>query len=319
MSFGDHRILKGCRLFIGRVFSFLPGQSLDFVPSGIILFFSIIFLLAMSVPNTAHATPFTDFVVYPYETPEQGEVSIGTWQTLLLPSKSGENLFNHSQYNSNMLFSTYVFEFGVTDWWTLGTYEDFVSGASQSYSYYQTRAITSRIRFPRIPDFIDPAIQIEYWAPTPGAVTPSYLDLILIGEKKIGRFVLDINTSFFFETASPGGGGNSLPPDFEYSSGLYYLLADNVNFGVEAFGATGPITNMYGMGGAAIDLVQQHYIFQSWNFAIGDHIDWNIGVGTGLTASSAPLAIKTIFEYHFKPFDFGEKEGEEYKEEQNIH
>ncbi len=267
----------------------------------------------------ARANSFNDFILYPYETPEQGEVSIGTWQSLLLPSKSGETVFGNSQVNANLLWSTYVLEFGVTDWWTLGTYVDFLSGASQTYSYYQTRAITSRFRFPRIPDFIDPAVQIEYWIPAEGAASPSLLDVILIGEKRLGRFVVDVNASLYFETANPGGATESLPPEFGYAAGLYYLLAENVNFGVEAFGETGPITNMYGMGGTALDQVQQHYIFQSWNFAIGEHIDWNIGVGTGLTEVSAPFVVKTIFEYHFKPLDFGEKEGEHYKEIQNIH
>ncbi|MHB1285092.1 MAG: hypothetical protein ACYCYP_00790 [Leptospirales bacterium] len=272
-------------------------------------------LLSGFVAIPANADPFTDFIIYPYDTPEQGEVSIGTWQTVLLPSQSGENLFSKSQRNANILFSTYSFEFGVTDWWTLGTYVDFVSGAGQTYSYYQTRAITSRIRFPKIPDFIDPAIQIEYWAPAPGTNVPSFFDFILIGEKRIGRFVLDINASFLFEP-DVSGSPVSLPPDFEYSSGLYYLLAENVNFGIEAFGATGPVTGMYGLGGTAIAEVQQQYIFQSWNVAIGNHIDWNFGVGTGLTASSAPLAIKTIFEYHFMPFGSRESQSQE---EQNIH
>lgn len=311
MSFGDQCILKGCRLRLGRVPSLLSDRFLRSV--------LLLSLLLVLVPKTVCATPFTDFIIYPYETPEQGEVSIGTWQTLLLPSKSGENLFSSPQYNANILFSTYVFEFGVTDWWTLGTYVDFVSGASQTYSYYQTRAITSRIRFPKIPDFIDPAIQIEYWAPTAGSTVPSFFDFILIGEKRVGRFVFDINTSFMFEPENLGGSVVSIPPEFAYASGLYYLLADNVNFGIEAFGETGPVTNMYGMGGTAIDQIQQHYIFQSWNFAIGDHVDWNIGIGTGLSPSSAPLAIKTIFEYHFKPFGSGEEEGNQYKEEQNIH
>ena len=283
------------------------------------LFVSFVFLFLFLVPQKSHATSFNDFIIYPYETPEQGEISLGTWQSVLLPSKSGEAAFNHSEYNQDILFSTYVLEFGVTDWWTLGTYVDFMSGAGQGYSYLQTRAITSRIRFPRIPDFIDPAIQIEYWVPTGAANNPSFLDLILIGEKKVGRIVFDINTSFFFETENPGGAAEGIPPDMEYAGGLYYLLADNVNFGVEAFGALGPVTAMLPFGGPAGSAnIQQNYIFQSWNFAIGDHIDWNVGVGTGLTQASAPFVFKTIFEYHFKPFG-SQEEGEQYKEEQNIH
>lgn len=282
------------------------------------LFLALVSALIMGVVS-ARANSFRDFIIYPYETPEQGEVSFGTWQSLLLPSKSGETVFGNSQLNANILWSTYVFEFGVTDWWTLGTYVDFLAGASQTYSYFQTRAITSRFKFPRIPDFIDPAIQVEYWTPAEGAQNPSFLDLILIGEKRLGRFVVDLNAELFFETANPGGATESLPPEFGYAAGLYYLLAENVNFGVEAFGETGPITNMYGMGGTALDQVQQHYILQSWNFAIGEHVDWNIGIGTGLTEVSAPFVVKTILEYHFKPLDFGEQEGEHYKEIQNIH
>ena len=154
-----------------------------FLPVSLFLFFWLVLF-----SQESHASSFEDFIIYPYETPEQGEVSLGTWQSVLLPSKSGEAAFNHSEYNRDLLFSTYVLEFGVTDWWTLGTYVDFMSGAGQAYSYLQTRAITSRIRFPRIPDFIDPAIQIEYWVPTGAANNPSFLDLILIGEKKIGPF-----------------------------------------------------------------------------------------------------------------------------------
>lgn len=214
-------------------------------------------------------------------------------------------------------FSTYLLEFGVTDWLTFGTYEDFLAGAGQTYSYYQTRAITTRIRFPKIPDFIDPAMQIEYWLPAAGANEESLLDVILIGEKKIGNFILDINMSYLFETANPSGPTASLPPDFGYAAGLYYLLADWVNTGIEAFGDQGSINNMLPLGGNG-QVTQQDYVFSSWNFAIGENIDWNIGIGAGLTANSAPFAIKTIFEYHFNPFKT-EHESEKDTEERDIH
>ena len=279
--------------------------------SGMTVFFSF-------SASPVFADPFRDFIIYPYETPEQGEISLGTWQTLLLPNKTADTIYGKNIRDANLLFATYVLEFGVTDWWTLGTYVDFVSGAGQAYSYLQTRAITTRLRFPRIPDFIDPAVQIEYWAPGGGTGMQSFLDIILIGEKKLGRFILDINGSFMFAT---DGSEPNFPPEFAYSAGLYYLIADNVNAGIEAFGDDGVISNMGPLGGPAslYQAMQQQFIFQSWNFAIGEHVDWNIGVGTGLTAVSAPFAIKTIFEYHFKPFDFEEKEGKRYEEEQNIH
>ena len=296
-----------------------PGR---FRPSLFPWSFFLVFLIALNVfaigPSVAQADPFRDFIIYPYETPEQGEISVGTWQTLLLPNKVSESIYGKNIRNANLLFSTYVFEFGVTDWWTLGTYVDFVAGAGQAYSYIQTRAITTRLRFPRIPDFLDPAVQIEYWAPGGGTGMQSLLDIILIAEKKIGRFIIDINPSFFFAT---DGSEPNFPPEFSYSAGIYYLLAENVNAGIEAFGETGQINNMDALGGPSslYAAMQQQFIFQSWNFAIGEHIDWNIGVGTGLTPVSSPFAIKTIFEYHFKPFNFEEKEGKRYEEEQNIH
>ena len=248
--------------------------------------------LPLVSPSIAHADPFRDFILYPYETPEQGEISVGTWQTLLLPNKVTESLYGQNLRNSNLLFSTYVFEFGVTDWWTLGAYVDFLAGGAQPYSYLQTRAITTRMRFPRIPDFIDPAVQIEYWAPGGGTGMQSFLNIILIAEKKIGRFIIDLNPSFFFAT---DGSEPNFPPEFAYSAGVYYILAENVNAGIEAFGDTGTINNMGPLGGASplYAEMQQQFIFQSWNFAIGEHIDWNVGIGTGLTPVSAPFAIKT--------------------------
>ena len=284
-------------------------------------FFILLLVLSGAVflsPGKASADAFRDFIVYPYETPEQGEITFGTWQTLLLPESVTDTLYGRNVRNSSLLYSTYVLEFGVTDWWTLGTYVDFAAGAGQTYSYLQTRAITTRLRLPRIPDFIDPAVQIEYWAPGGGTTMQSFLDIILIAEKKIGRFIIDINPTFFFPT---DGSEPNFPPEFAYAAGLYYLIADNVNAGIEAFGETGAINNMEPLGGppSLYANMQQQYIFQSWNFAIGEHIDWNIGVGAGLTPVSAPFAIKTIFEFHFKPLDFNEKEGKRYEEEQNIH
>ncbi len=285
--------------------------------AGLLAFSGITVCFSLSA-SSVFADPFRDFIIYPYETPEQGEISVGTWQTLLLPNKTADTIYGKNIRNADLLFATYVLEFGVTDWWTLGTYVDFVSGAGQAYSYLQTRAITTRLRFPRIPDFIDPAVQIEYWAPGGGTGMQSFLDIILIAEKKIDRFILDLNGSFMFAT---DGSEPNFPPEFSYAAGLYYLIADNVNAGIEAFGDDGVISNMGPLGGPAslYQAMQQQFIFQSWNFAIGEHVDWNIGVGTGLTAVSAPFAIKTIFEYHFKPFDFEEKEGNRYEEEQNIH
>ncbi len=300
----------------GRGFFRAPQSFFAFLAC-VLTFSGFFFAFALSPPK-AFADPFRDFIIYPYETPEQGEISLGTWQTVLLPNKTAESIYGANIRNADLLFSTYVLEFGVTDWWTLGTYVDFVAGGGQTYSYLQTRAITTRLRLPRIPDFIDPAVQIEYWAPGGGTGMQSFLDIILIAEKKIDRFILDINGSFMFAT---DGSEPNFPPEFSYSAGLYYLLADNVNAGIEAFGEEGTISNMDPLGGPPSQYVamQQQFIFQSWNFAIGDHIDWNIGVGTGLTPVSSPFAIKTIFEYHFKPFDFEEKEGEKYKEEQNVH
>jgi hypothetical protein len=296
----------------------LPPDAAQKVLFSFLLFFLVLISFGGLRPEAACADPFRDFIIYPYETPEQGEISLGTWQTVLLPNKTAESVYGANIRNADLLFSTYVVEFGVTDWWTLGTYVDFIAGGGQTYSYLQTRAITTRLRLPRIPDFIDPAVQIEYWAPGGGTGMQSFLDIILIAEKKVDRFIFDVNGSFMFAT---DGSEPNYPPEFSYSAGLYYLLADNVNAGIEAFGEDGSINNMGPLGGPPSQYLamQQQFIFQSWNFAIGDHIDWNIGVGTGLTPVSSPFAVKTIFEYHFKPFDFGEKEGEKYKEEQNVH
>ncbi|KGA93976.1 hypothetical protein LptCag_0602 [Leptospirillum ferriphilum] len=275
------------------------------ISSSVRIFFSIVSLLFYSVfltPSESFADPFRDFILYSYQTPEQGEVSVGTWQTLLLPNKTTDTLYGKNIRNANLLFSTYVLEFGVTDWWTMGAYIDFSAGAEQTYSYLQTRAITTRLRFPKIPDFVDPAVQIEYWVPGGGTGMQSFLDIILIAEKKIGPFLFDINPKFLFPT---DGSQPNYPPVFSYAAGAYYLLAENVNAGIEFFGDSGPINNMGPMGGppGLYNAMQQQFVFQSWNFAIGEHFDGNIGVGTGLTPVSAPFAAKIIFEYHFKPFD----------------
>ncbi len=274
------------------------------ISSSVRILFSIVSLLFYSVfltPSESFADPFRDFILYSYQTPEQGEVSVGTWQTLLLPNKTTDTLYGKNIRNANLLFSTYVLEFGVTDWWTMGAYIDFSAGAGQTYSYLQTRAITTRLRFPKIPDFVDPAVQIEYWVPGGGTGMQSFLDIILIAEKKIGPFLFDINPKFLFPT---DGSQPNYPPVFSYAAGAYYLLAKNVNAGIEFFGDSGPINNMGPMGGppGLYNAMQQQFVFQSWNFAIGEHIDGNIGVGTGLTPVSAPFAAKIIFEYHFKPF-----------------
>lgn len=293
------------------------GRGLRFARSLPVVLAGVLLLLLV-LTSESRADPFRDFILYPYQTPEQGEVSLGTWQTLLLPNRASESIYGRNIYDSNLLFSTYVLEFGVTDWWTLGVYTDFVAGAGMNYDYIQTRAITTRLRFPRIPDFVDPAVQIEYWAPGGGTGMQSFLNVILIAEKKIGRFVIDINPGFFFAT---DGSEPSFPPEVSYAAGLFYLLADNVNLGIEAYGELGAINNMGPLGGspALYPLMQQQFVFQTWNFAIGEHVDLNVGVGTGLTPVSSPFAIKSIFEYHFKPFDFQEKEGDQYKEEQDIH
>lgn len=184
------------------------------ISSSVRIFFSIVSLLFYSVfltPSESFADPFRDFILYSYQTPEQGEVSVGTWQTLLLPNKTTDTLYGKNIRNANLLFSTYVLEFGVTDWWTMGAYIDFSAGAEQTYSYLQTRAITTRLRFPKIPDFVDPAVQIEYWVPGGGTGMQSFLDIILIAEKKIGPFLFDINPKFLFPT---DGSQPNYPPVF---------------------------------------------------------------------------------------------------------
>jgi hypothetical protein len=112
------------------------------------------------------------------------------------------------------------------------------------------------------------------------------LEFTPIFEGHLGPVRLDLNTSSERDLKGPDKG----EWEFEPSARAGIRLSDRVGVGLEYFAALGELDHLLPRA------AQVHQFYPSIDFKLGDHIEWNVGVGVGATSAGNQFVLKTRFE-----------------------
>jgi hypothetical protein len=111
-----------------------------------------------------------------------------------------------------------------------------------------------------------------------------------IVDKKLGRWYAAFNPTFGRSFHGPESKrGFSFSPNFKAS----YDVTKRVAFGLEYYGAYGPLTGFDPLRD------QQQEILPALDLDLGEHWEFNLGVGLGMTQATDHLLVKMIVGYRF--------------------
>jgi len=252
-----------------------------------LLFFLFVFFLLFSL------TCFSaDFKVYGYDTPEKGEVEFVYFNNYFADSDQYQSFFGEYLTKDGHLSHSLEFEYGITDRWTIAAYLDFEQPKGEPLKYTQFRSVVFRYRFFKKGErFFNPAIYIEYYIPRKSYKVEEELEIKFILEKKLSeKFFIRLNPSVEKVTS-----GEEVEEglEFNYASGLYWKPSESIRTGIEFFGKMGELAHL-----SEFD-IQKHWIFPSIKIELLHHIEWEFGIGFGLSKTSDNFIIKNILSIEF--------------------
>lgn len=242
------------------------------------------------------------YTIYEYETPKRGWFEPNVWVTYIPESRNGFWHFSTSRPREGLTAYTAEIEYGITDHFSLSTYTDFMNvHGSENYPVYYggPRAsgleftqgrVEARYRFaePKA-HFFDVAGYLEYYFPRRSFSTSQELETRLILERNFRDFRLDLNPTLAFSTTGADASGI---PGLDFNAGIYYERVPHFEPGIEYYSSYSSLNNV------PPARLQQHLIFPTVTFPL-QNLEWQVGVGFGLTPHSDQLTVKTIVSYQF--------------------
>jgi hypothetical protein len=246
-------------------------------------------LLLVLLPASARAQFFE---VYGWETPPRAWAEPALWTTWVGTSDVPYGRPGSESTREGLWAHSAELEYAVTDRLAVAAYADFENSPEGGTLRYTGARVEARYRlFDRYEMLFDPALYMEYSAARESTGEPQELEgrLILQHDWSDVRLLLNptVTKAISGDEAREGLRG-------ELASGLYYRRFYHVQPGVEYY------TKIGSLGKAAGRDEQEHRIFPSLRIRFGNGLQWNLGVGFGLTPASDDLTVKSIVQYEFR-------------------
>jgi len=257
-----------------------------YLRSTTVAFFILIAVLLRPNPAAAQVDPW-EFEVYPYKTVGRGVLEIETNNAVVAKGhkEPGSGLAQGTFPSYGMWFNQYEFTYGLTDRIEAAGYIDLAKPNAHSLTYAGSKfRLRGRLfdedvlpidlgwylemEYHRNPQFDDQTLEFEMRIPM---------------QKDIGPFSILFNPIFEKPVT---GEERHLGFEFGYSGGIYYRWMKAISPGVEFYGGIGLSTNPDPRH------EQQHYIFPVVQGSLPYGIEYNFGVGIGLTTGSDPVVVK---------------------------
>lgn len=230
------------------------------------------------------------FRVYGYETPLQGWLEPTFWTTHMPRSNADFGHFGLDVGRGGLTAYSGEIEYGLLDHMSLSTYFN-VQDPHGSGPRFTEGRIEARYRFRDSYDLpVNLAVYAEYYLPRKSFSQSQELELKLIAEKDLEDFRVDLNPTVEVYTTGPEAGS---APRLSFDAGAYYRRYFRIQPGLEYYGVYGKINSP----AAARD--QQQQIFPTVDVRLGRNLDWQVGVGFGLTHETDPVTLKSILTYEF--------------------
>jgi hypothetical protein len=235
------------------------------------------------------------YKVYGYQPAEAGEIEFSLWNSYIPSSESSYNFFGRELSREGLLAHSFELEYGLSNKFGIAAYVDFEDPKEGNFQYVRTKAIMAHYAFfNKGSRPLDIAIYLEYIINKKDYKDYEELEMRLILEKDIGAFRIDVNPIFEKKTS---GSKAEEGVEFNYAAGIYFLNNEEGIFfsknlmilpGIEFYGKMGEISEFKSFS------EQQHYIFPTLDFFIGQRVHWHTGIGFGLTDASDKITIKSI-------------------------
>jgi hypothetical protein len=180
---------------------------------------------------------------------------------------------------------------GFNEWFETGFYQFTSIQPDGSWKWVGTH-IRPRISVPEryhLPVGLSLSTEIGYQRPNFSLDTWTW-EIRPIIDKKIGKFYMSFNPVLEKSFHGPGrGAGYEFEPQMKFA----YDLLKRVTFGIEYYGAYGPLRHWDPLR------EQEHAFIPALDLDFGDRWEFNFGVGVGVTQATDHLLVKAILGYRF--------------------
>lgn len=247
----------------------------------------LFFLGVFAAPRLAAQVDPGEFEVYPYATTPRGMAELETDNALVTDGHEvgGEGTAKGTFPSQGMWFNSYALTYGLTDRIEAAVYLNLVQPDGHGLQWAGSKLRLRGRLFDQdvLPVDLGWYIELE-WHKTPQFDDASCeLELRPIIEKDLGRFSLMANPKFEKVLA---GAGRHQGFEFGYVAGVHYRWTRRLSPGLEFYGGVGLINQADPLR------EQQHYIFPVIWGELPHGIEYNFGVGYGLTRGSDHLIVK---------------------------
>jgi hypothetical protein len=228
-----------------------------------------------------------EFEVYPAQTLAQGMIELESLNSFSAKGHEGED----QEYGSNRMYRTaFELTYGFTDKIEAATYLNLAhpNGGSFQYSGSKYRLRGSLFEQGQLPVDLGWYIELEWHRVPQFDESELELELRPIITKQFGRLEIDLNPKF--EKAIFVGPEKNHGFEFGYVSGIYYNYWRRMSPGLEFYGGIGLIDDSDPLN------QQQHYIFPVVRGELPGGIEYNFGIGIGLTRGSDQIIPKLNIE-----------------------
>ncbi|MGA2015835.1 MAG: hypothetical protein ABSH26_02705 [Opitutaceae bacterium] len=241
---------------------------------------------ATALPCAAQVDPW-EFEVYPYSTTPRGMAELETDNAVVVDGHpaGGEGTSSGTVRSQGMLYDSYEITYGLTDRIEAAVY---LNMAQPEGSGLQWAGDNLRLRG-RLFDQETLPVDVGWYLELEWHKVPQFddatreLEFRPILEKDIGRLSIMANPKFEKVLA---GAGHDDGVEFGYAAGVHYRWARSLSPGVEFYGGSGLIDRL---DPAA---QQSHYVFPVVWGELPRGLEYNFGVGYGLTRNSDHFIVK---------------------------
>jgi len=244
------------------------------------------FLFGVCAAVSAQVDPW-EFEVYPYSTTPRGMAELETGNALVAHGHDGggEGTAKGAFPSDKLWYNSYELTYGLTDRIEAAVYLTMAQPNGHGFQYAGNKF---RLRGRLFDQDVLP-VDVGWYVEVESHQTPQFddavreLELRPILEKDFGRLSIMANPKF--EKVLAGAGHNN-GFEFGYVAGVRYRWTRRLSPGLEFYGGTGLIDQANPIND------QQHYLFPVIWGELPHGLEYNFGVGYGLTPGSDHLIVK---------------------------
>jgi hypothetical protein len=245
-------------------------------------------LCAMIRPLNAQAIDFYEIQIYPVETTPQGQLQAELHSNTV---STATGSLAHQTLHPYQIHETLEASYGIWPHLEVGQYlcTGRLDGGNYEYAGARTKlhfgAITSDTAFVQLGG----NIELDYMRRA-AEQNPLTLEIRPIVEKHIGRLL--VVADFVFEKPFRGPGTHR-GVTFQPSGEIEYQLGPWARPAIEYYGDMGALEKLPGVQR------QEHFVVPTLNLDLVPQLEFNLGVGFGVTRASNGVFVKSIIGWSF--------------------